>query len=170
MADETEISTPDVATVESTSESEPTNEVDTSNTELDTEGNAAETETEHAQEGTQEEKLYAGKYKSVEELEKLFVENGKQPFLNDVDDVNASMDLLNSIKTGRNWGGITDVVKEIAVKPSLKAIRAYNRTGISQAVNNFSQNVSPAVRRILTLGMIKGATPMLYGGISNDEY
>nr|DAH54505.1 MAG TPA: hypothetical protein [Caudoviricetes sp.] len=77
MADGTEISTPDVATVESTSESEPTNEVDTSNTELDTEGNAAETETEHEQEGTQEEKLYAGKYKSVEELEKGYGEAQK---------------------------------------------------------------------------------------------
>lgn len=77
MADETEISTPDVATVESTSENEPTNEVDTSNAELDTEGNTAETETEHAQEGTREEKLYAGKYKSVEELEKGYGEAQK---------------------------------------------------------------------------------------------
>lgn len=77
MTDETEISTPDVATVESTSESEPTNEVDTSNAELDTEGSAAETETEHAQEGTQEKKLYAGKYKSVEELEKGYGEAQK---------------------------------------------------------------------------------------------
>lgn len=108
--------------------------------------------------------------RNIQDLEKLLVENGKQPFLNDIDDVNAAMDLLNSIQNGRNFGGITDWAKDTAIRPALKAIRAYNRTGIPQAVNNFSQNVSPAVRRILTLGAIKGTTPMLYGGISNDEY
>ena len=33
--------------------------------------------------------------RNIQDLEKLLVENGKQPFLNDIDDVNAAMDLLN---------------------------------------------------------------------------
>ena len=77
MADETEISTPASTSVENTSESEPTNSVDTSNTELETGVDAAETETENTQEGTQADKLYAGKYKSVEELEKGYGEAQK---------------------------------------------------------------------------------------------
>lgn len=106
--------------------------------------------------------------RNIQDLENLLVENGKQPFLNDIDDVNAATDFLESIKTGRNLGGATDWVRAFGIKPALKAIREYNRTGIPQAVSNFNQNVSPAIRRLLTIGAVKGSVPMLYGEISND--
>jgi len=106
--------------------------------------------------------------RNIQDLENLLVENGKQPFLNDIDDVNAATDFLHSIETGRNLGGVTDWTRAMAIKPALKAIRGYNRTGIPQAVSNFNQNVSPAIRRLLTIGAVKGSVPMFYGGISNN--
>lgn len=76
MAEETTISTPDVETSTDTSTSvEPTNDVDTSTVEPEGVQNTAETETESA-EGTQE-RLYANKYKTVEELEKGYAETQK---------------------------------------------------------------------------------------------
>jgi len=106
--------------------------------------------------------------RNIQDLENLLVENGKQPFLNDIDDVNAATDFLESIKNGRNAFGVTDWARALTIKPALKAIRGYNRTGIPQAISNFNQNVSPAIRRLLTIGAVKGSVPMFYGGISND--
>lgn len=70
MAEETEISTPDVETVETTSPDE-VEETTTSADEVESSENAAETET-----GTeaQEPQLYAGKYKTVDELVKGYNE------------------------------------------------------------------------------------------------
>ena len=76
MAEETTISTPGVETPTDTSTSvEPTNDVDTSTVEPEGVQNTDETETESA-EGTQE-RLYANKYKTVEELEKGYAETQK---------------------------------------------------------------------------------------------
>lgn len=78
MADGTTVSTPADTTVTDTSATvEPTNDVDTSTTEPNTDVNTAETGTE-TQGGTQTEPtLYAGKYKTVEELEKGYKESQK---------------------------------------------------------------------------------------------
>lgn len=78
MADETTVSTPADATVTDTSTTvEPTNNVDTSTAEPNTDVNTAETGT-NAQDGEPTEPtLYAGKYKTVEELEKGYKESQK---------------------------------------------------------------------------------------------
>lgn len=78
MADDTTVSTPVDTTVTDTSATvEPTNDVDTSTAEPNAGGNTAETGTE-TQDGKQTEPtLYAGKYKTVEELEKGYKESQK---------------------------------------------------------------------------------------------
>lgn len=78
MADETTVSTPADTTVTDTSATvEPTNDVDTSTTEPSTDVNTAETGTETQDGGQTEPTLYAGKYKTVEELEKGYKESQK---------------------------------------------------------------------------------------------
>lgn len=78
MADDTTVSTPVDTTVTDTSATvEPTNDVDTSTAEPNADDNTAETGTE-TQDGKQTEPtLYAGKYKTVEELEKGYKESQK---------------------------------------------------------------------------------------------
>lgn len=71
MAEETEISTPEVETVETTSSDEVV-ETTTSNDEIENSENAAETETEGGE--VEEPQLYAGKYKTVDELVKGYNE------------------------------------------------------------------------------------------------
>lgn len=78
MADETTVSTPADTTVTDTSATvEPTNDVDTSTAEPNTDVNTAETGTETQDGGQAEPTLYAGKYKTVEELEKGYKESQK---------------------------------------------------------------------------------------------
>lgn len=77
MADETTVSTPVETTVTDTSTNvEPTNDVDTSTVEPNTDVDTAETGTENHDEGGENPPtLYAGKYKTVEELEKGYKES-----------------------------------------------------------------------------------------------
>ncbi len=78
MADETTVSTPVETTVTDTSATvEPTNDVDTSTAEPSADVNTAETGTETQNGGQTEPTLYAGKYKTVEELEKGYKESQK---------------------------------------------------------------------------------------------
>lgn len=78
MADETTVSTPAETTVTDTSATvEPTNDVDTSTAEPSADVNTAETGTETQDGGQAEPTLYAGKYKTVEELEKGYKESQK---------------------------------------------------------------------------------------------
>lgn len=78
MADETTVSTPADTTVTDTSATvEPTNDVDTSTAEPSSDVNTAETGTETQDGGQTEPTLYAGKYKTVEELEKGYKESQK---------------------------------------------------------------------------------------------
>lgn len=78
MAEETQISTPVDESDVTTSSSEVSTEETTSQDEITTETQTAETETEKAPAEEQpEEKLYAGKYKSIEELEKGYAEAQK---------------------------------------------------------------------------------------------
>lgn len=78
MLDETTVSTPADTTVTDTSTTvEPTNDVDTSTAEPSADVNTAETGTETQDGGQTEPTLYAGKYKTVEELEKGYKESQK---------------------------------------------------------------------------------------------
>lgn len=90
--------------------------------------------------------------RNIQDLEKLLVANGKQPFLNDIDDVNAAMDLLNARSTGDSW--LANLTTQLS-RPALKGVRELNRRGIPQALTNFSEKVSPEVRRILTPALVQ---------------
>lgn len=90
------------------------------------------------------------KNRNIQNLEQLFINEGYAPFLNDVDDVNAAMDLLNARSTGDSW--LANLTTQLS-RPALKAVRELNRRGLPQklnSLNSFSNKVSPAVRRILT--------------------
>jgi hypothetical protein len=83
--------------------------------------------------------------RNIQDLENLFVKEGAQPFLNDIDDVNAAMDLLNARSTGDSW--LANLTTQLS-RPALRLVRDVNKTGIPQKVINFSEKVSPEVRRI----------------------
>ena len=95
--------------------------------------------------------------RNIQDLEKLLVANGKQPFLKDIDDVNAAMDLLNARATGDSW--LANLTTQLS-RPALKGVRYLNQKGIPEAVTNFSNKVSPEIRRLLT--------PMLIQGVYNE--
>lgn len=90
--------------------------------------------------------------RNIQDLEKLLVAKGKQPFLKDIDDVNAAMDLLNARATGDSW--LANLTTQLS-RPALKLVRDVNKTGIPQKVINFSERVSPEVRRILTPALVQ---------------
>lgn len=90
--------------------------------------------------------------RNIQDLEKLLVSKGKQPFLNDIDDVNAAMDLLNARSTGDSW--LANLTTQLS-RPALRLVRDVNKTGIPQKVINFSERVSPEVRRLLTPALVQ---------------
>lgn len=106
--------------------------------------------------------------RNIQDLEKILVNNGKQPFINDIDDVNAAMDLLTQPKTGRNFLGAQTIAKGL-VTPALKAIREANRNGIPQKIQNIQEMLKPIAERLPMAGA-KGLSNMLYGGISYNDY
>lgn len=87
--------------------------------------------------------------RNIQDLEKILVDNGEQPFLSTIDDINAAMDLNRSIVNGRNFGGVTDIAKSLLVEPALRGARAFNRTGIPQRLNVLRENVPLSTVQIL---------------------
>jgi hypothetical protein len=92
--------------------------------------------------------------RNIQDLEKLLVDNGKQPFLKDIDDVNAAMDLLNARSTGDSW--LANLTTQLS-RPALKGVRYLNQKGIPEALSDFSSKVSPEVLKILTPAIVQGA-------------
>lgn len=92
--------------------------------------------------------------RNIQDLEQLFIKEGKQPFLNDIDDVNAAMDLLNARGTGDSW--LANIATQMT-RPALKLVRAYNRSSL------------PALYRELGLKIPRGLTPVLYGGVEYND-
>ena len=106
--------------------------------------------------------------RNIQDLENILVNNGKKPFINDINDVNAAMDLLTSVQNGRNFLGATTLAKGL-VSPALKGIRALNRAGVPENVARLQELLREPARRLLNPLAVKMASPMLYGGISNTE-
>lgn len=63
--------------------------------------------------------------RNVQDLEKILVDNGYSPFLNDIQDVNAAQDLLKSMETGFNFLGVNNLLKG-AARGGLRAQRYLN--------------------------------------------
>lgn len=106
--------------------------------------------------------------RNIQDLEKILVANGKQPFINDIDDVNAAMDLLTQPKTGRNFLGAQTIAKGL-VTPALKAIREANKKGIPQKILDLQEMLKPIAER-MPMAASKGLTNMLYGGVEYNDY
>lgn len=87
--------------------------------------------------------------RNIKDLENILVANGSEPFLNTVDDINAAMDLNKSITTGRNFGGVTDLAKSLLIDPTLRGVRAINRSDLVERLNNLRNNVNPSVIQLL---------------------
>lgn len=68
--------------------------------------------------------------RNIQDLEEVLVRNGGKPFLNDIDDINAAMDLLNARTTGDSW--LANIATQ-ATRPALKLARYANRKGLPQA-------------------------------------
>lgn len=101
--------------------------------------------------------------RNVQDLEKILTDNGYSPFINDVDDVNAAMDLLTQPKTGRNFLGAQTIAKGLTI-PALKSIRWANQKNIPQKI----QVIRPLGRTIPTSAAM-GTSNLLYGGVNNYE-
>lgn len=167
MADETEFSTPTNDFAEGTSDNEPTNNnVDTSKSEPTTETTVAENETEGA--GTQEgEKLYAGKYKNVEELEKGYSE--AQKYVTKASELEKKYNELLQQKEeearrayearqeeAQRRGFMTASDAEIADKVQLAEIEYY-----AQNLNQLSPDVGEQARQLLSAYVQTGYTQYL---------
>lgn len=106
--------------------------------------------------------------RNIQDLENILVQNGKEPFINDIDDVNAAMDLLTSVQNGRNFLGATTIAKGLTT-PALKGIRALNRLGVPEQVARAKELLRVPAERLLNPLAVRLMSPTLYGGISNTE-
>ena len=107
--------------------------------------------------------------RNIKDLEQKLVDNGYQPFLNDIDDVNAAQNLLNSPETGINAKGGVDFAK-LLTRPAFHLIREANRRNVPQKIENIKNIVRPlssGTERLLPPLSAMGASNLLYGGISN---
>lgn len=99
--------------------------------------------------------------RNIQDLEKILITNGKQSFINDIDDVNAAMDLLTQPKTGRNFLGAQTLAKGL-VTPALKAVREANRAGVPEKLQTLQELIAPIAER-LPMAASKGITGLLFG-------
>lgn len=104
--------------------------------------------------------------RNIQELENLLTTEGYKPFLNDIDDVNAAMDLLNARSTGDSW--LANLTTNLT-RPVLKGVRYANRVGLPERIRNAQEVIREPMQRILNPLVVRTAAPLLYGGISNDE-
>lgn len=105
--------------------------------------------------------------RNVQDLEQLLVDEGYAPFLNDIDDVNAAMDLLNIKTTGDS--AKANILTELT-KPLLKLARKANTEGIPQKLKKAKENlpdINEVIRKITPLAG-KGAGA-LQGGVTFTE-
>lgn len=102
--------------------------------------------------------------RNIQDLENILVNNGYEPFLNNIDDVNAAMDLLNARTTGDSF--IANLGTQ-ATRPLLKIARELNKRNIPQTVQQAGQNIGKFNQRVLPPIMAK--TPLLYGNVEYNE-
>lgn len=93
------------------------------------------------------------KNKNIQDLEKILVDNGYEPFLNKIDDVNAANELLKTAVNGFNPLGITDKIK-LMETPLLKGLRAYNSSNLPVLLQNIGNVAGDVSRRVLPATLI----------------
>ena len=105
--------------------------------------------------------------RNIQDLERILVQNNEKPFLNDIDDVNAAMDLLK--KEGTGMGGIAGLVKDVTVIPALKGIKKFKQSEIPEKLITIKDELKKLGRFMPSLGTKAGAN-MLYGGVEYNDY
>lgn len=89
--------------------------------------------------------------RNIQDLEKKLVDEGYGKFLNDIDDVNAAMDLNNIRTTGDSfWANLGTA----AARPLLKAARAYNSSNLPAILQNIGGIVGDVSRRVVPATLI----------------
>ena len=85
----------------------------------------------------------------------MLVNEGYDPFISNIDDVNAAMDLLNARATGDSW--LANLATQLT-RPALRATRGLNRavqrTQIPQRIEALKNSIG---------GLNRYTTPTLYG-------
>lgn len=108
--------------------------------------------------------------RNVQDLERILFDNGYEPFINKIDDVNAAMDLINARVTGDS--SIANAVAKLTV-PALKATRGLNRAvqryQIPQKLENL-KNFVGGWERYTTPGLYGAPAMMLQGGLQYNDY
>lgn len=108
--------------------------------------------------------------RNIQDLEKLMVKEGYAPFLNNIDDVNAAMDLLNTRTTGDSW--LSNLATQMT-RPALQATRGLNRAvqryQIPQKLENL-KNFVGGWERYTTPGLYGAPAMMLQGGLQYNDY
>ena len=103
--------------------------------------------------------------RNIQDLEKILVDNGYGKFLNDIDDVNAAMDLNNIRTTGDSFWA--NVGTQLA-RPILRGARAYNSSNLPVILQNIGNVAGNVARRVLPAAFI--SMPPLQAGVTYNEY
>lgn len=103
--------------------------------------------------------------RNIQDLERIFVNEGYEPFLNNIDDVNAAMDLTNIRTTGDSEKA--NIAAQLFV-PALKGVRKLNQKGVPQKAKIAKDWTGDKIQRILPANSAR--MPVLYGYVDYDEY
>ena len=103
--------------------------------------------------------------RNIQDLEKLLVDNGYGKFLNNIDDVNAAMDLNNIRTTGDSFWA--NVGTQLA-RPILRGARAYNSSNLPVLLQNIGNVAGNVARRVLPAAFI--SMPPLQAGVTYNEH
>ena len=97
--------------------------------------------------------------RNVQDLENLLVSEGYEPFINQIDDVNAAMDLLGMRTTGDS---IKANIATAALRPLLRAYRGLNRVApkLQPLRQNVGRTVIPSAVQLMPL----------QGGVVYNDY
>ena len=97
--------------------------------------------------------------RNVQDLENLLVSEGYEPFINQIDDVNAAMDLLGMRTTGDS---IQANIATAALRPLLRAYRGLNRLApkLQPLRQNVGRTVIPSAVQLMPL----------QGGVVYNDY
>jgi hypothetical protein len=76
--------------------------------------------------------------RNIQDLENVLVADGQKPFLNEIDDINAAMDLNNIRGTGDSF--YANLGTALA-RPVLKGVRKLNQSGLPQAYERLKRKI-----------------------------
>lgn len=113
-------------------------------------------------------KNYKSTNDNIFDLEKqLIKEEEALPFLSEIDDINAALDLLKKENTG--LGGLSGIAKTTLTKPILRLVREANRREIPAKLKTIQEQLRGIGKPAPSIGAKAGAN-ILYGGVEYNDY